>query len=43
MGWTADAPHADRFTDGLFRLPLHLGLTDDDVDRVIDNVLHVWG
>ena len=43
MGWTAEAPHADRFTDGLFRLPLHLGLTDDDVDRVIDNVLHVWG
>ena len=42
MGWSAHAPNADRFTDCLFRLPLHLGLTDDDVDRVIENVLHVW-
>ena len=43
MGWTAHAPNADRFTDSLFRLPLHLGLTDDDVERIIDNVIHVWG
>ena len=41
-GWSAHAPNANRFTDCLFRLPLHLGLTDDDVERIIENVLHVW-
>jgi len=38
MGEQPDCPHSDRYSDGLLRLPLHLKLSDADVDRVIDGV-----
>jgi dTDP-4-amino-4,6-dideoxygalactose transaminase len=32
-------PHSDRYTDCLIRLPLHVGLSNDDVDRVCEAVV----
>lgn len=32
-------PHSDRYTDCLIRLPLHLGLSNDDIDRVCEAVI----
>jgi dTDP-4-amino-4,6-dideoxygalactose transaminase len=32
-------PQSDCYTDRLIRLPIHLGLTNDDVDRVSEEVL----
>jgi dTDP-4-amino-4,6-dideoxygalactose transaminase len=32
-------PHSDRYTDCLVRLPMHLGLSNDDVDRVSEGVI----
>jgi dTDP-4-amino-4,6-dideoxygalactose transaminase len=32
-------PQSDRYTDRLIRLPMHLGLSNDDVDRVSEEVL----
>lgn len=38
LGEQPPCPHSDRFSDGLLRLPLHLHLSDADVDRVVDAV-----
>ncbi len=43
MKWTASAPNAERFSDELVRLPMHLGLTEGDVERVIAVVSDAWG
>jgi len=41
-GWQmADMPNARRFSDALLRLPLHLQLQDEQVDRIIETVLRV--
>jgi dTDP-4-amino-4,6-dideoxygalactose transaminase len=32
-------PHSDRYTDCLIRLPMHLGLSNEDVDRVSEEVI----
>lgn len=42
MGWTAEAPNAELFSSCLVRLPLHLGLKPDSVDRIIAASVHAW-
>jgi dTDP-4-amino-4,6-dideoxygalactose transaminase len=42
MGWVADAPHAQRFSDTLLRLPLHLGLSTQQVRWVARQVATAW-
>ncbi len=35
-------PYSDRYTECLVRLPLHMHLSDEDVDRVADAVIHFF-
>jgi dTDP-4-amino-4,6-dideoxygalactose transaminase len=35
-------PNADHYTDALLRLPLHAGLSEEDVNRVIKSINLFW-
>jgi dTDP-4-amino-4,6-dideoxygalactose transaminase len=38
-----ELPNTDRYADGLVRLPMYYGLTNDDTRRVVDRVFEFYG